>query len=144
MKTPRSQIVPVIADLAQRPGMSADQLSREVAAYLLDENRTGELGSLLRDVIAYRAERGIVELTAVSAHELSEATKRDIEKLVRTRFEHANDIVINHRLDSNAIGGVRLELVDEQLDLTIRSKLNRLKQLTTSERTQGQRERTIY
>jgi F0F1-type ATP synthase delta subunit len=132
MKIPRGQIVPVLADLAQKSGVSTERLSREVAAYLLGENRTGELDSLLRDVVAYRAERGIVEVTAISAHELSDATKRDIEKLVRERFENAKDIIINQRVDANTIGGVRLELVGEQLDLTVRAKLNRFKELTTT------------
>ena len=135
MKVPRSQIAPVLADLIRKPGRSAERLGREIAAYLLDENRTGELDSLLRDVVAHRAKDGIVEVTAVSAHELSGEVRRDIEKLVRERFENVEDIIIDQRIDTDVVGGVRLELIDEQLDLTVRGTLNRFRALTTVERT---------
>jgi len=135
MKVPRTQITPVLADLTLKSGVSAQRLSRETAAYLLDEGRTDELDSLLRDVIAYRVDKGIVEITAVSAHELSGTTKRDITKLVREQFPGAKQIIINQRIDADIVGGVRLELVDRQLDLTVRNKLNRFKELTVKERT---------
>lgn len=128
MKMPRSQIVPVVAKLTQKAG-TTKRLSREIAAYLLEENRVSELDSLLRDVIAYRSAEGIVEITAISAHELSDAMRRDIEKLVREQFPSVKQIVINQRIDKSTVGGVRLELVDRQLDLTVCSKLNRLKQV---------------
>jgi F0F1-type ATP synthase delta subunit len=135
MKTPRSQIAPVLAGLTLKSGANAEQLSREVAAYLLDENRTGELNSLMRDVAAVRASEGIVEVTAVSAHELSDKVRQDVERLVREQFKSAKEVIINQRIDEALIGGVRLELIDRQLDLTIRNKLNRFKGLTTTERT---------
>jgi F0F1-type ATP synthase delta subunit len=135
MKTPRSQITPVIADLTLRPDVDTKKLSLEVAAYLLDENRTGELDSLLRDIIAYRADEGVIEVTAVSARELPSGIRQDIEKLVRENFKNAKQIIINQRIDADVVGGVRLELVDRQLDMTVRNKLNRFKELTTVERT---------
>jgi F0F1-type ATP synthase delta subunit len=133
MKTPRTQLAPIIARMTDN--VPEERLSHEVAAYLLGENRTGELDSLLRDVIAYRANEGIVEVTAVSAHELSDAVRQDIERLVREQFKDAREVIINQRIDASAIGGVRLELVDRQLDLTVRAKLNYFKKLTTTERT---------
>jgi F0F1-type ATP synthase delta subunit len=135
MKTPRSQIAPVVADLILRPDADAKQLSQEIAAYLLDENRTNELDSLMRDIIACRADKGTVEITAVSAHALPQGVEQDIEKLVREHFPGVKEIIINERIDADAVGGVRLELVGQQLDMTIRSKLNRFKELTAVERT---------
>lgn len=135
MKTPRSQIAPVIADVILKPGADAKQLSQEIAAYLLDENRTNELDSLMRDIVAYRADKGTVEVTAVSAHDLPQGVKQDIEKLIREHFPGVKEIIINERIDTDTVGGVRLELVGQQLDMTIRSKLNRFKELTAVERT---------
>lgn len=135
MKTPRSQIAPIIGDWSLRQGTDMKHLSQEVAAYLLDENRTGELDSLMRDVISYRADKGIVEVTAVSVHSVSEKIKRDIERLVREQFPGANKIIINERIDTETIGGMRLELVGQQLDMSVRNKLNRFKELTAVERT---------
>jgi len=128
MKIPRSQVAPVLAGLTLKPDADTKQLSREIAAYLLDESRTGELDSLMRDVVASRADEGIVEVTAISAHELSDGVRQDIEKLVREQFKDAKQIIINQRIDVNLIGGVRLELIDRQVDMSIRNKLNRFKE----------------
>ena len=134
MKTPRSQIAPVIAAMTLRKDVDAEKLGRDIAAYLLDEGRTAELESLLRDVIACRADQGIIEVMAVSAHELTDAARRDIEQLVRDNFPSVQRIIVDHRLDSSVVGGLRLELVDRQLDTTVRDKLDRFKELTAVER----------
>ena len=135
MKTPRRQIASLFVKRSLVTGASVKKLSRAVAAYLLETGRTGELESLLRDIALLRAERGIVEVMAVSAHELSAVVRADIEYLVKELHPHARHIMVSERIDSSVIGGVRLELLDRQLDLSIRSKLNRFRQLTATERT---------
>lgn len=134
MKIPRSQIAPVIAAMTLKKDVNVEALGRSIAAYLLNEGRTAELESLLRDVIAYRAARGVVEVVAVSAHELTSEARRDIEQLVQANFSDVRQIIIDHRLDPSVVGGLRLELVDRQLDTTVRDKLNRFKELTAVER----------
>lgn len=128
MKTPRNELVPILARLSIR--LPAKKFAKEVAGYLLDENRTGELDSLARDLVGYRAENGIVEVTAVSAHELSAAALKEVKQKVRQLYPAARQILINQRLDADQIGGVRLEFPDRQLDLSLRNKLNKFKQLT--------------
>ena len=128
MKTPRNELVPILAKLSNR--MPAKKLAKEVASYLLDENRTGELDSLARDLVGYRAENGVVEVTAVSAHELNATALKDVRQKVKQLYPKAQQILINQRLDSDQIGGVRLEFPDRQLDLSLRAKLNKFKQLT--------------
>jgi F0F1-type ATP synthase delta subunit len=130
-KVPRHQIAAV---LAQRSLGNIDvaKFSDEIAAYLLEAGRTGELESLLRDVMQYRADHGIVEVIAVSAHDLTAATKTDIEKQIRGLYPEAKQIIVTPQRDETVVGGVRLELANEQLDLTVRAKLNRFKQLTNA------------
>lgn len=104
----------------------------EIAAYLLLERRASELDSLLRDIMQYRTDHGIVEVVAVSAFPLdSDSVRADITAEVKRAYPEAKQIIISSRLDPSVVAGVRLEFANEQLDLTIRNKLNRLKQLTT-------------
>lgn len=129
MKIPRHQIA---AELAQRTLGTLDvkAFATEVAAYLLDTGRTGELDSLLRDIMQYRAEHGIVEVIAASAHPLTAEVKADIEAKVKAMYPDAKQIIISEVQDDSVIGGVRLDLANEQLDLSVRAKLNHFKQLT--------------
>lgn len=134
MKTPRHQVAALLARKSL-DGVNETRFAQEVAAYLLDAGRTGELDSLLRDITRYRADHGIIEVTAVSANELSPAVEADVKAQAKALFPSAKQVIINLRRDPAVLGGVRLELVDKQLDLSIRNKLNRFKELTTAERT---------
>lgn len=128
MKTPRTTIAGIVT---RRLGsVPTEDLGREVAAYLLTENRVGELDSLLRDVSELRARDGVVEVTAVSAHALDDSLRRDIKNRMKQLYPAAEEVIINARLDPEVVGGVRLELANQQLDLSIRAKLNKFKQLT--------------
>lgn len=129
MRAPRNELVSILARLSNE--LPAKKFAGEVASYLLRENRTGELDSLARDLIDYRAqELGVVEITAVSARKLSPAALAKVKTQVKRIHPKARQIIINQRIDEEQIGGVRLELPGQQLDLSLRSKLNKFKQLT--------------
>ena len=130
MKAPRTRIADAIAQRLDPKGEKT--LSQEVAAYLLSENRVGELESLLRDIMQRRADEGMVEVVAVSARPLSDKARADIGSTIKVAYPRAQQIIISEELDPAVVGGVRLELANQQLDLSIRSKLNRFKQLTAN------------
>lgn len=130
MKTPRRDVADVIARHSLKTGASK-KFGREIAAYLLDEGRVSELDPLLRDVQADWAEQGYVEAVAVSAHPLDAKAKALIKAKVRSLYPKAKKIIITEQRDPEALGGVRIELADQQLDLSIEAKLNKFKQLTT-------------
>ncbi|MGH7234435.1 MAG: F0F1 ATP synthase subunit delta [Candidatus Saccharimonadales bacterium] len=129
MKVARRQIASAISELSLKT--KPDKLANEVAAYLLSEGRSNELDSLMRDVIEDRSEHGVVEVSAVSAHELDQKSITDIKHEVKTHYPNAREIIVSPKLDKSIIGGVRLELTNARLDLSLVSKLNRFKQLMT-------------
>lgn len=131
MKAPRTRLAKLIAERTLRQGPSK-RFDKEVAAYLLSEGRISELDSLLRDVQADWAEAGHVEVVARSAYPLSVAVKADIRREVKKVHPAAQQIVINEVIDPDMVGGVRLNLPNRQLDLSIRTKLNRFKQSVTA------------
>ena len=131
MKTPRTRIAHFIADRTLKNG-STKKLDLEIAAYLLSERRVSELDSLIRDIQADWAEAGTVEVLASSAHHLPAQVKADIKKRVQPIYPKAKKIIVTEVHDPSIIGGVRLNLANQQLDLSIEAKLNKFKQLTTA------------
>ncbi len=131
MKARRTRIARVVADRALKSGISK-RFSRDVAAYLLSEGRTGELESIVRDVQADWAQAGIVEVIASSAHPLTAALRAEVKRQVAKLEPKAKRIIITERRDPGIIGGVRLDLPDRQLDLSVEAKLNKFKQLTAT------------
>ena len=130
MKTPRTRIASAIAAHTYYDGGISQDYAKQVAAYLLSERRVGELDSLLRDVQADWATHGYVEVLARSAHELSAASKQEIAAQMKQRYPTAEKIVVTEIPDPSVIGGVQINLAEQQLDLSIEAKLNRFKQLT--------------
>jgi F0F1-type ATP synthase delta subunit len=131
MKQPRTKLAQTIADTTLKSG-STKHYAKEVAAYLLSEGRVGELDSLLRDVQADWAKAGFVEVIAASAHPLTSEIKTTIAAQIKQRYPEAKTVLITEQFDPAVIGGVRVSLANEQLDLSIEAKLNRFKQLTTA------------
>src|SRR5574338_1177320 len=74
-------------------------LAREVAAYLLDTGQTDDLDSLIRDIMEYRAEHGIVEATAVSAHEISQTSVKDLEAILQREHPKAKTVHVITQID---------------------------------------------
>jgi F0F1-type ATP synthase delta subunit len=110
--------------------LSESAFSKEIAAYLIAERRVSDLDSIIRDIIQYRADHGIVEVIAVSAHALTDAIRKQIESQVKKVYPEAQQVIISYQADDTVVGGVKLEFANQQLDLTVRNTLNRFKQLT--------------
>jgi F-type H+-transporting ATPase subunit delta len=107
-------------------------LEQAIAGYLLEQDRTDDIESLMRDVLKYRASLGYIEATVVSAYPLTSELVKSIEAILKSEYPGAKSYVLNQRIDESVVGGVRLEMAGEELDLTVRAKLNTLKRLTAT------------
>lgn len=126
-KVSRTRVASVIADRARR---GDKRLATEVAAYLLESGRVRELDSILRDVQDSWARDGYVEVLASSAHPLTDAVKAEIISRVRPVLLAGATVRVTEIHDPEVVGGVRLRLANQQLDLSVEAKLNKFKQLT--------------
>ena len=129
MKQPRKAIAGYIADKTLKDAPS-DKFINEIAAYLLEERRVNELNSIVRDVQSDWAKAGRFEVIATSAFPLAGDVKTDIIKQLKEFFPDAKTIKLYEVIDPNVIGGVKLTMAEQQLDLTLEAKLNKFKSLT--------------
>lgn len=125
----RAHVAEVIARMTM-DGHDRKQLAGAIADYLLEEGLTGELESLMRDVMQYRINKGAVEARVVSAHELTEEVLDDVKKLLGKEYSGTKAVELDTELDPAVVGGVRINLPNEQLDLTVKAKLDTFKRLT--------------
>ena len=128
MKTPRHILAQAIAEKTLHIS-DKKALAREIAAYLLVEKRTNELESILRDCLQYRSDHGVLEATIVTAHDVSDQVVSEVKHLLKTTHRHAKTVHVAKRHDDNVIGGLRIDMANEQLDLSIRTKLATLKRV---------------
>lgn len=102
----------------EKPAMAL----KEVAAYLVDTRRTRELELLVRDIEDALAARSIMIADVTSAHPLSEALKKEIASLVGGKT-----LQLRETVDSDVLGGVRVDIPGKRFDGTIRHRLTALK-----------------
>lgn len=103
-------------------GVSKRDVLRSVAAYLVDAKRTRELTLLVRDIEDVLAERGHIVADVASAHPLNETLKAEIKKLVG-----GSTLQLRELVESDLLGGVRVDVPGRRFDSTIRHKLTALR-----------------
>lgn len=123
-KFSRSSLVKYVVD-----NMSEPDIAEKVAGFLIDNGKVSELDSILRDVMELQAtSKGVVELSVKSAFELDEQSKESIRVRAKQLYPNAKSVVIHEVIDKSLIGGADIQFANANLDLTVRAKLNRLKE----------------
>lgn len=123
MSASRKELVRTIYSLMQSERNST-ALAEKIAAYLLAERSSKDVGPIMRDVESLRMQKdGVLEATVTSAHPLSDTAKQNIQAL----FD-ANQVIIHEEQDPSLLGGVKVRAYDKQADYSIRTRLQRLRQ----------------
>lgn len=130
MKIPRAQLAAVIGEKTLKQ-TDLRRLAKAIAAYLMEQKSIGELESLMRDVLAFRQAHGVVEAEVTSAHDLTEEALRDVKQMLKHHYPSAKRIIAHQGHDTDVIGGLKVTLAHEQLDMSVRGKLDTFKRLTT-------------
>ena len=105
-------------------GKSSQTIAKQLAQYLIEERRSGELEAIMRDVQALRRESAdVIEANVTSAFPLTAQTRAQIAKLLP-----AKQVIMNEQIDPYVLGGVRIEAGSTLIDATIRRQLEQVKQ----------------
>lgn len=103
------------------------KLAHSIAQYLSQERRTKDLDAIMRDITRLRSEAGIVEATVTSAFPITPSLRREIQNLIASETK-AKKVLLNEVVNPDVLGGLRIEAGEQQLDTTIKTKLQKLKQ----------------
>lgn len=84
----------------------------------------------LEEIINLKENRLMVRVS--SARQLDEKTRKELIILLMSKYQ-SKDVELKERLDEKLLGGVRLEINDEVIDLTLKKQIEKLKEhLTTT------------
>lgn len=97
-----------------------------VAAYLVQARRTKEADLLVRETEAALAARGVVVADIISAHKLPAESVKTIREFLTARFA-ASRVALREHVDTSVLGGILVGAAGEELDATVRTRLNQLK-----------------
>ncbi|HBA45992.1 hypothetical protein A2W67_03350 [Candidatus Nomurabacteria bacterium RIFCSPLOWO2_02_40_28] len=104
------------------------QVHKKVVEFLTRKkfmSRVAVILEQLKKVINF--ENGIVSATVLSAHRVHEKEEKDLVHFLKKRYS-AKEVELTYILDQSLIRGIRLEVNDEVIDLTVRNQINQLKE----------------
>ena len=99
VKLSRRKLAIYVADGLNR-GEATTKLMKELAAYLIDSKRVGELELIVRDIEARLAADGTVVVTATSARPLSAVAKEALADLVKRDYGTKSSVVFRETVDA--------------------------------------------
>lgn len=91
-------------------------------------SKTSEILFQLEKIINSNEQRAVVKV--FSPKKLSGEIKKDIAHSLKKRYS-VKKIIFNEILDEKLLGGLRLEVNDEVIDLSVRNKINKLQEYLT-------------
>lgn len=68
----------------------------------------------------------IIRVKITSRNELTKSTIKELEEFIKDRYK-AKNVVMTFDKKEELIGGIKLEIKDEIIDITLKSKVNKLK-----------------
>lgn len=87
--------------------------------------RAPEILASLDKIINLKEGRVVVKVS--SARELSPKAKKDLSSFLEKHYK-AKEVVLIEKLNEKLLGGVRLEINDEIIDLTVKNKIKKLQE----------------
>lgn len=100
-------------------------VTKPLAAYLIEAKRIREADLVVRDIEAALADRGILLADVASSRELAAETKQAVTAFLK-QTTGAKDVHIRSHVDPYLLGGVRIDTPGNRLDKTLRARLNQL------------------
>lgn len=107
-------------------GADTKKLVLQLAAYLVETRRTGELSLIIRDIQFYLSEAGSVSGVITTATALTAETKSAIEQYIKKQTG-ATTVALDSFIDPSIIGGVKVSIPGRELDATVSRSLTILK-----------------
>ncbi len=95
----------------------------ELAAFLVEERRTGEADLIMRSTLEQLEAEGIVLADVTSATAIDEAIKTELQKLTG-----AKQLTLREHVDESVLGGIRLETPSQRIDATFAHRLSQLRE----------------
>ena len=109
-----------------KEGTELDQLMTHVTGFLAEKHMLGKaphILEMLEKIID--THEGVVRATISSKEKLHKKMADDVEKIVKDRYK-AKDVHLSFIEDKELLGGIKIEVGDEVINMTLKNKLNKL------------------
>jgi F0F1-type ATP synthase delta subunit len=109
-------------------GKTASNIARELAAVLIETNKSKDAELLAQDIAWQLETRGkLASAEITSATALSETLRSELTRFIK-RAANTEQVVLQEQTDESIIGGVRIETAKHAWDKTIAKQLTDIRE----------------
>ena len=111
-----------------KDGAELDAVSKKIINLILKKHlmsRSKEILNILEKLVDKNEE--VVRVTVSSRAKLEKGITDEIEDFIKKRYK-AKNTVLEFNVNPKLLGGIKLEVEDEVIDMTLKNKVNRLKE----------------
>lgn len=112
--------------MKNREGQDLDLFIQNIIKFLVRKkviSKYKDIISKLQNLID--KENGLLKVKITSTEALSDSTKKELENVLLARYK-AKSLIFNENIDNSLIGGLKIEIQNEIIDLSISNKLQKL------------------
>merc|ERR1740115_402483 len=122
---PKGAKVAAVTDLAAKAGFA--ESTNNLLALMAENNRLGELKDIAdKYEELLRAARGQIFANVTVADELDKAQTKALEKSLSSFIAKGQTLTMAVKVDTTILGGLVVEIGDKHVDLSIRSRIQKL------------------
>lgn len=77
-----------------------------------------------------KAKRGEIDATIISADPLTKKETQDIQAAIKGISKGASNVIIDTQIDPSIIGGIQIQIGDQFLDLSIKSRIDQISRMS--------------
>lgn len=115
------------AFVAQAEERGNKQAIKELAALILEQKLETRVEQIIADIAAeYTKRYGVLEAQVKAPFVLSDKLKIDVTNRIKQRTK-AKKVILHQQIDRSLLGGVVITAPDMELDLSLKTKLSKLK-----------------
>lgn len=113
--------------VARLDKVGAKKATKELAALLVDQRLHSQVEDILVDISkVYAQVHGIIDAEARTAYPLSDGLKKELIERVK-QSTGAKTVILHEEIDESLLGGVIVSAPDMELDLSLKTKLVKLR-----------------
>lgn len=107
-------------------GKSPKKLISMLAAQIVESKQTSQIDLIMAEIgREIEQQKSVVNARVYSARQMSAAVKVEVAQLIKTTSQ-ADKVIIEEQVDPSLLGGVKIEMPETEIDLTVRTKLEKI------------------
>lgn len=103
-----------------------EKIGKDLAVFLRSKKLLGQSEEILKELQkTIDKKKGIVRMKVKTAHSFPENKRKDLEEKIKEKYQ-AKHIESEYFEEKNLLGGVKIEVGEDVMDMTYRNKLKQL------------------